>query len=238
VNLKKQTLFDSFNNAIRGLIRAAKTEKNMKIHLVAGTLAIILGLVLDLSRVELMILIFTITLVLTIEMVNTAIEKTIDLITTEYHPLARLAKDIAAGAVFMAALNAVIMGWFLFGRRLIKLSFPLRHVLTVQPADLIIIGLLVSFVGVIFLKGIYKAKTPLKGGWPSGHSALAFGLATAIYFYCDSLLISLLGFLLAFLVAQSRVQGKIHNLTEVLAGSILGIVVMAIVFFLKEFWHI
>lgn len=238
MNHRKQTLFESFNNAISGLIRAVKIERNMKIHLVAGVLAVIFGFLLDLSLIELMILSVTITIVITLELVNTAIEKTIDLVTNEYHPLARLAKDIGAGAVFVAALNAVIVGWLLFGRRLIQISLPFREAFIVQPADLIVLGLGLSFFGVLFFKGVTKAKSPLLGGLPSGHSALAFGLATAIYFYSDSLLISLLGFILAFMVAQSRVQGKIHNLTEVIAGSLLGIVVMALVFFLKEFWHI
>ncbi len=234
---KNQSLYESFNNAINGLIEAVKSERNMRTHLITAVLVLLLGMILDLSRTELMILFFTISLVISLELVNTAIEKTIDLITKEYHPLARKAKDIAAAAVFMAALNAVAIGWFLFGQRLINITrSPLRQVINTHPADLIVVGLAVCFVIVIFLKGASGAKTPLKGGWPSGHATLAFGIATAIFFYSESLLVSVLGYVLAFLVAQSRVEGDIHNNLEVVAGAALGVLIMALVVLIQSIW--
>lgn len=236
-NEYRQSLFKSFNNAIKGVISAVKLERNMRIHLVFAVIALTTGVAFDLSRIEIILLVLTIGLVISLELINTSIEKTIDLVTREYHPLARVAKDIAAGAVFVASLNAVVVGWFLFGHRLIDLSKnPVRQILYAHPADITVISLLISFVVVIFLKGISGATSPLKGGWPSGHSALAFGMATAIYFYSESLMIIGLGLMLALLVGQSRVEGQIHNTAEVVAGAVIGIMVMALVVLVTHFW--
>ena len=80
------------------------------------------------------------------------------------------------------------------------------------------------------LKTLTQKGTPLKGGMPSGHSALAFSIATIITFVTKGLLVSCLSYLLALLIAQSRVEGKIHTFLETLAGAVLGILVTILVF--------
>lgn len=113
-------LRQSFAWAIDGLGYVLRTQRNMKIHLVMAGLAVLGGVVLKITRMEWGLLTLTITLVLTAEAVNTALEKTVDLVTSEYHPLARTAKNTAAGAVLLTALNAVIMGFIIFYPHLIK----------------------------------------------------------------------------------------------------------------------
>lgn len=236
---KRPSLYQSFNCAIRGIFDAVKEERNIRIHLLCAIVAILLGVAFDLTRVEFIILFFTITLVIALELVNTAIERTIDMYTTDFHPLARLAKDIAAGAVFIAAINALVVGWLLFGERVINFSrSSLRSSLAINPADMTFIGIALSFSLVLLLKGLSGAKSPLKGGWPSGHAALAFAIATVICAESKSFLLSALGLILAFLVAQSRVEGDIHNILEVVSGSLLGILVMALVIYIKNQWLI
>ena len=95
--MRSRSLIESFNYAVSGIIYTLKTERNMRVHFIIAILVILLSLFFDFSRSELLLLFFTITLVLMAEMINTAIERTIDLVTDEFHPLARLAKDIAAG---------------------------------------------------------------------------------------------------------------------------------------------
>ena len=107
--MKIRNLIDSFNYAISGLIYALKTQRNMKIHFTIGTIVILISLFMDFNRVELIILFFTICLVIITEMINTAIESTIDLYTKSYHPLARIAKNVAAGTVLIAAVNSMIV---------------------------------------------------------------------------------------------------------------------------------
>jgi diacylglycerol kinase (ATP) len=229
LNWKKHSLYDSFNCAIRGVIQAVKMERNLRIHLLSAALAIGLGVILDLSRLEFVVLFITIGIVIALELVNTAIEKTIDVVTDEYHPLARIAKDIAAGAVFVSALCATAVGWLLFGDKLVDFARePIRSSFNTHPVELTVVGIFACFVFVILSKGIANAPTPLSGGWPSGHSAIAFAMATAIAFYVESALIIVLGYLLAALVAQSRVEARIHTLPEVMAGAALGTFVMTV----------
>lgn len=113
--MKSKSLRESFSYAFSGVLYAFFRERNLKIHLLAAILAIFLGFYFDLSRIEWAILLLTIFLVVIVETINTAIEKTIDLVTKEYHPLAKIAKNVAAGAVLLSAINAIIIGIIIFG---------------------------------------------------------------------------------------------------------------------------
>jgi diacylglycerol kinase len=104
----------SFRNAFSGLRRLARTETHFQIHLLAAACAVILAALLGFSRIEWAILVVTISLVLVAEGVNSAIERTLDAITPGFHPLAKAAKDISAGAVLIAAIASVIIALFLY----------------------------------------------------------------------------------------------------------------------------
>ncbi len=111
----RRGLRDSFSYAIRGINYAVAAGRNMKIHLLAAVLAIWTGYWLGIDRLEWVIIIITIFMVLAAETMNTALEKTVDLVTQKYHPLAMHAKNTAAGAVLLTAINAVIVGILIFG---------------------------------------------------------------------------------------------------------------------------
>lgn len=119
--MKARNLKESFVYALSGLKETVVKERNMKIHLLAAALAVLLGGSLKISRLEWGFIIITISMVLTAEMINTAIERAVDLATDSYHPLARAAKNVAAGAVFLSALMAVAIGFIVFGPYLLKL---------------------------------------------------------------------------------------------------------------------
>jgi len=114
----KRSLRNSFAYAITGIIYVVATGRNMKIHLLATMLVIITGLWLGLTRLEWAIITISIFMVLAAETINTAIEKTVDLVTRDYHPLAKHAKNIAAGGVLLTAINAVIVGVLILGHYL------------------------------------------------------------------------------------------------------------------------
>lgn len=99
-----------FGFAIQGIRYTLKNERNMKIHLVITVLVLIYSFLAKVNKHDLILFIFAIFLVLVTEMVNTAIEAAVDLTTEEVHPKAKIAKDVAAGAVLLAAMNAVIIG--------------------------------------------------------------------------------------------------------------------------------
>ena len=92
-----------------------RTQRNARIHLSLALVAIVLGLWLGLSRIEWAIIVLTIGLVLAAESFNTVAEAAVDLATAEYHPLAKIAKDVAAGAVLLMAITAVVVGLLILG---------------------------------------------------------------------------------------------------------------------------
>ncbi|MDS1029459.1 diacylglycerol kinase family protein [Bacillota bacterium LX-D] len=121
--MKPLSFKDSFKNALRGVICALSSERNLRIHFIAFGSVMFLGWICNLSAFEFIALIMAGSLVIITELINTAIEKTVDLCVQDYHPLAKAAKDIAAGAVLLAALNAVLIGWLLFAGHVQKIFF-------------------------------------------------------------------------------------------------------------------
>ncbi|KEO83810.1 diacylglycerol kinase [Tumebacillus flagellatus] len=115
-------LLKSFSYAIEGMMHTLNTQRNMRIHFVVAFFAMLLALFLDLSKLELIYLFFSIVLVVSAELFNTAIEAVVDLVTRDYHPLAKIAKDVAAAAVLLTAVHAVIVGFFVFTDKF----FPLQ----------------------------------------------------------------------------------------------------------------
>jgi diacylglycerol kinase len=100
--------------AWNGIVYTAHTQRNMRVHLALAVLAIALGIWLRISPVEFAMVFMVITLVVVSEMINTVVEACVDLATREYHPLARVAKDVAAGAVLLCAMLAVVIGCFVY----------------------------------------------------------------------------------------------------------------------------
>lgn len=229
---EKRTLIESFNYAVTGILSAIKEEKNMKIHYFIALFVIIGSMFFDFTRIELLILLFAITLVFVAEMFNTAIEKTVDLITDEFHPLAKLAKDIAAGAVLIAAINSLIVGYLLFFDRINNLTEIVLFKIKKSPIHLTFIALLIVVILTIGLKAMfYRGRgTHFQGGTVSGHSAISFCVATIIAFLGENALMGTLSYSLAILVGESRIEGKIHTLFEVIMGALLGIIVGILVF--------
>ena len=101
------SLLESFNYAIEGIIHVLRTHRNMRLHFAAAVTVLVLALVLGVSRIELIVLLLSVSFVLIAEMINSAIEAAIDVATSSFDPLAKLAKDIAAGAVLIASINAI-----------------------------------------------------------------------------------------------------------------------------------
>ena len=225
----KKTL-DSFNNAINGIIDTVRTERNMKIHLVAALGVLIACFCFDISKVEFLILAITISMVIAAELANTAIEAAIDMTTNYYHPLAKVAKNAAAGAVFITAINSLVVGYVIFWDKVSNISYNLiNKVKNSEPYTMFIVLFIVCIVTII-VKAIFGEGTPLKGGMPSGHSALGFSLATAISLITEEPICILLSFLLAFITAQSRVDSEVHSILEVIVGGIFGILLTLIIF--------
>jgi diacylglycerol kinase (ATP) len=225
-------VLQSFNWAFEGVIHVLRTERNMRIHFALAAAVLILAFSYGVTKLELMALLIAISFVLIAEMVNTAIEATIDLATTSFDPLAKMAKDIAAGAVLIASVNAVVIGYLVFADRLTEPSSRLVEQVREAPANLTLIALILIVLIVIASKALTGSGTPLRGGLPSGHAALAFGGWMAITFIVEEerVVVSFVALIMALLVAQTRVESGIHTTSEVVLGAVTGTLVSMILF--------
>lgn len=218
-------LFRSFNHAFDGIMYATRTQPNMRIHLVAAALVLVATLLLRLDRFYVVAVIVLIAMVLALELVNTAIEAIVDLLTVAHHPLAKTAKDAAAGAVLIASCAAVVVGYLVFYQGITSGGASVFAAVQAVPANVALIALAVVAILVIVAKAWTGRGSALQGGAVSGHAALAFAAATLLALFYQRALPALLGYLIAALVAQSRVESKVHTLFEVVWGGILGSVI-------------
>lgn len=222
----RHSLLNSINCAIEGIITACKLERNMKIHLIITIFVLTTALFLRLSIADFIYLSFSITFVWVSELLNSAIEKSVDLtIGTKYHDLAKKSKDIAAGAVFVAAVNAVIVGYLVFISHLKSSGQYLFNIFRASYSHKTVFILILVSIVVVALKTFFYREhkgTPIQGGMPSGHSALAFSTFSIVLELTDNIALRFLVFFLAVLVAQSRVKNKIHTLSEVFWGAVVG----------------
>ena len=228
--MKNRGFVESLNAAVEGFIYVLKTQRNMRIHFLLAILVLIAGIYINLSKADLLLVFAAITLVLVCEMINTCLELTIDLIKDIFHPIARIIKDISAGVVFIAALNALIVGYIVFSKNLaFGLEDGIRKIRQ-SPWHITFIVLIAVLFLVVLGKVFSKKGTPFRGGMPSGHAAFAFSLSTMIAFLSEQGLVAVLSFVMAVLIARHRVLSKIHGTWEVCVGAILGILVTALVF--------
>lgn len=204
----------------------------MRFHFIMAAVIVLIGALMRLPREQWFLLYFALALVFLTEMLNTAIEACVDLITDSYHPLAKIAKDIAAGAVLVATILAILVAALVFFnpanyRQLFEVSLIDRPS---DPFQVGVNGMALLFLLTIISKTLGNKGTFLSGGVVSGHSALGFYLSTSILFVSNQLPTAFLGMCIAALVAQSRVQARIHTTQEVVWGAVLGISVPGVMY--------
>jgi diacylglycerol kinase (ATP) len=227
------TLLDSFNYAFEGIIHVLRTQRNLRLHFIAAILVFVAAIALGVARLQLVALVLAIAFVLVAEMLNTAIEGVIDVSTTSFDPNAKLAKDIAAGAVLIASIAALGVGYLIFedaaGTRATRVLDRVRN----GSATLTLAALVIVVLLVIATKAWTGRGTPLRGGVPSGHAALAFaGWMAVTYLVGDHhrFVVSSLTFIMALLVAQTRLESGVHSLLEIVAGGAVGALVVLAIF--------
>jgi diacylglycerol kinase (ATP) len=227
-------IVNSLNYAFEGVIYVVRTQRNMRIHFAAALAVLTLGVAVGVSRFEMLALMLAVTLVLVAEMINTALEQAIDATTSSFDPVARAAKDVAAGAVLVASVAAAFIGYLVFAERLRHPTQRAINSVRNSPVHITVIAVAVVILIVIISKAYFDTGTPLRGGLPSGHAAVAFGGWAAITFvtqsYGNQVLVSTLTFIMAMLVAQSRVESGVHTTMEVVFGGVLGALVTAAIF--------
>lgn len=215
-------LLKSFRYALEGLKYVVITQQNMRIHFLAALGVLLFSLCLPLSKLELFMLFISITLVLFAELINTSIETIVDMVTEEFHPLAKIAKDVAAGAVFLTASLAIIVGASIF--------FPYLHLLhgrlsahSIYPASYGITAIVIFDFFLTFLVKAWFTKRSPK--WePSLMLSLAGCVATLIILVIWQISITLLVLFLTGVTIYSRVQ-QTSNLPSLFFGGAIGVFV-------------
>ncbi len=227
------SLIDSFNYAFEGIIHVLRTQRNLRIHFLAAVLVFGAAIAVGVTRLQLIALVLAIAFVLVAEMLNTAIEGIIDVSTTSFDPNAKLAKDIAAGAVLIASITAIAIGFLVFQSAVGERATNTLNRVRDAPADITLVALVLVVLIVIATKAWTGRGTPLRGGLPSGHAAVAFaGWVAITYLVGDNhrFVVSALTLIMAVLVAQTRVESGIHSSLEVAYGGALGAIVTLVVF--------
>ena len=235
--MRSRSLLWSFDYAIQGIVYALRTQRNMRLHALAASVVLVAALFFHIKGLELIALLFAISLVVIAELANTAIEATVDIAVDAFEPMAKVAKDVAAGSVLIASVNAVAVGYVVFFARLTPVTQRLIEAVPASPVSLTLIALALTGIAVLVLKALTHERhtTYLRGGWPSGHTALAVALAISVGYVTQSAKATILALFIAALVAQSRVETDAHTIPQTVLGAMLGFLLTTAVF--QVFWR-
>ena len=233
------SLLKSFNFAFDGVVYTLRHERNMWVHFGIAALVLVAALFFGLSRLDVVALLVAISFVIIAEMFNTAVEYVVDLVTDEEDPRARIAKDVSAGAVLVAAVNAIAVAYLVFYDKVTSVPYTVLSRLRGSPIDVMVLALVLVILAAVAVKALTGRGTAFRGGLPSVHAAIAFAGWVAVTFVAANtvyaLPISAIVLFLALLVAQSRVQAGIHTVLEVGVGAMLGIVITVVIF---RLWYL
>lgn len=233
--LSNSNFIDSCNNAVNGLIYATTTQSNIKKQLIIGVGVLVLSLFYKLETTQFLCLTFAIFLVIFAEMVNTAIETVVDLYTDKYHPKAKIAKDVGAGAVLLMSINSVVVAYFIFlnETKIGELSNTIFQSVVSSPKHLVFVAIILTVIAVLVFKAYgssYRKKVPQKKFIPSGQVALAFALLTSIWLNSGNILVCALALMLSLMVLENRIECKAHSVAETIFGSFMGVLIVLMIF--------
>lgn len=231
--LRNHGAIDSWKNAFNGIIYTVTTQKHLKQQLVIAVIVVIVSLFFNLNRAEFLCFLFTIELIIFSEMVNTAIETVVDLYVDVYHPKAKIAKDVAAGGVVIATINAIIVAYFLFFDKISDIGLTFIQNVTTNPMHLAFSIMIITIIAILAL--IAYAKTNKHKGLnakmvPSGHATIAFAANALIWLLTDNIVILVLSLIMALLLSESRIAAKEHKLSEVIFSGCFGTISVLILY--------
>lgn len=240
--MKNDNFIEACNNAVNGIIYAATTQRNIRIQLVLAVIVMILCLFYGLNITEFLCLLFAVFMVIFAELINTAIETVVDLFVDVYHPKAKIAKDVAAGAVVLAACNALVVGYFIFfkAENLKAISDSIFNNMVKSPLHLAFVAIMLVIIAVIAMKASCSKKKErgqlIKEGFvPSGQSAIAFAALTAIWLNSKDIVTFTLALILSILIVENRVYSNARTKAEVVFGACMGVLIVLLIYGLTIF---
>ncbi len=230
--MKNGNFLDACQNALDGIIYAITTQSNIKKQLLIAVAVMLISLFFDLSRAEFLCLMFTVVLIIVAEMFNTAVETVVDLYTDLYHPKAKIAKDVGAGAVVIAAINAIIVAYFLFFQKISTIGLRMVDEVVNSPIHLAFVAVLLTVIVIVTLKAAAtkKHKFVKENFMPSGQTAVAFAALTIVWLTTRNVVIFTLALVLALLVAINRYQTNKRTKAEIIIGACVGVLVVILLY--------
>ena len=230
--MKNDNFFEAWGNATNGIIYSATTQRNIRIQLVLAVIVMVLSLFYGLNTAEFLFA----------ELINTAIETVVDLFVDVYHPKAKISKDVAAGAVVLAACNALVVGYFIFFKEenLKAISDSIFNNMVKSPMHLAFVAIMLVVIAVISMKAGCSKKTErgelVKEGFvPSGQSAIAFAVLTAIWLNSKDIVTFTLALILSILVVENRVGSNARTKAEIVFGACMGVLIVLLIYGLTIF---
>jgi diacylglycerol kinase (ATP) len=220
----------SANFAIEGILHAAKTERHVRYHFLSAASVLLLSYILGVSRIEFLIIALSVIAVLLAEMFNTAVEALVDIVSPEQSEKARIAKDIAAGAVFLTAFGVAVIGYIILFPYMKNAFHSGISITKHSQEEIALIAFILVVILVVMTKTYFGRGLPLRGGMPSGHAALAFSAWVATTYITENFVASFVTFFTAGIIAQSRVTTHAHTPWEVVLGGLMGASVTFLLF--------
>jgi diacylglycerol kinase len=218
----------SFRFAYEGIKYALDTQGNMKFHFFVAFLVLLAALFLHLSKMDILFILLAITLMIVTELINTAIEKTVDLAMPDRHPLAKIAKDVAAASVLVSAAFAVIVGMIVFYEPVHQWFQKTKQDDYQMSAGMIWVLLAIVILSVIVIETRFSDKG--KFVRPSLLTAVAFAISTLIAIFTDYTIIALLAYLLSAIICLILYDKKRRPFPALFLGSIIGAAVTILAF--------
>ena len=234
--LHNSNFFDACKNAVNGIIYGTTTQSNVKKQLVIIAFVLLVSLFFDLSKVEFICLIFACVLIIFAEMVNTAVETVVDLYTDIYHPKAKIAKDVAAGAVVITALNAVIVAYFLFFDKIGQMGNSIYQTVINSPTYLaFVVVALIIIIAVALKAAKIQDRKNNKSLIISCQSMLASAAVVGTWIATENLVALSFAVILAIMICMNRVESKERTVVEVILGVLIGILITILMYGLALF---
>lgn len=222
---KNKRLTSAIKNASSGILTASQSERNIKIQFFIVVVALILGILFNLTEVEIVLVVLAIFFVVFAEMINTAIEAVVDLYVDVYHPKAKVAKDVAAGAVVIATLNAIIVAYFVFFEKLATFGFKKIANIAVRNPTVFFIALMVITIIIVIIVKLISKKLFDNKFIPSGQMMVATSIFMAIWSQTQNKIIIVASLILLMLLALNRIGEEKRTIWEVIFGTVIGFIV-------------
>ncbi len=227
---KNKTFASAIGHAIDGVIRAFKTERNLRIDYIIGMLVLIFSLFFDFTKTEFACICLTIGFVLFAEMINSTVEYIVDLITDKYDDRAKAAKDIAAGGVLISSCVAVVVAYFLFVDKITNATTSVISSIFNSKLHILFTIIFAVVILIIILKGIFGKNDEYAHSGPSLRIGLSFALTTYLYIITKSLLVSGIAFFLSLIITASRAKDKKNKVIYALISASIGILLVLIIY--------